>query len=360
MLDYNTEMITLTHQVCSYRRKLGELSVYAFAEIYLQHHLVCEPSRMHEELFELLNEATFNRNERIAIAAPRGHAKSTIVSLAYVLWCVLYGHEDHVLLISATQEQAAQHLATIRDELASNQLLKADFPELNQPRGQGKPDTNRKNAISIAGRALVRSLGTNQGVRGLKHGKDRPGLIILDDVENHEQCISAEQRQKTLDWFQRTVLKAGHEKTNVIVVGTILHYDSLLARLTSTELGESKGVGWTKRIYRAVESFADRSDLWDRWQSIRFSEEVYKDRSGPDASDEFFEDHADQMLSGASVLWPEREGYLHLMKMRSDEGRLSFQAEKQNEPLDPDECIFSESSFRFWDEEFDSIDALLK
>ena len=60
-----------------------------FAEIYLKNNCHAEFSRMHTELFELLQEMTHKRKARVAIAAPRGHAKSTIVSLAYVLWCVL-------------------------------------------------------------------------------------------------------------------------------------------------------------------------------------------------------------------------------------------------------------------------------
>ncbi len=65
------------------------------------------------------------------------------------------------------------------------------------------------------------------------------------------------------------------------------------------------------------------------------------------------------MLAGTRVLWAEWEDYYDLMVLREREGRASFQAEKQNEPIDPDECIFAESTLHFWDEEFDDVQALL-
>ena len=38
---------------------------------------------------------------------------------------------------------------------------------------------------------------------------------------------------------------------------------------------------------------------------------------------------------------------------------MSFQAEKQNEPLDPRECIFSEAKLLYWDDDYDSVPELL-
>ncbi|MEM8495604.1 MAG: hypothetical protein AAF663_09490, partial [Planctomycetota bacterium] len=71
------------------RRELAAGSPRAFALTYLDHHFRAPPSRMHEELFDLLTRTADQRGQRLAIAAPRGHAKTTLVSLAYVLWCLL-------------------------------------------------------------------------------------------------------------------------------------------------------------------------------------------------------------------------------------------------------------------------------
>ena len=77
---------------------------------------------MHLEIFQQLLDITSRRKAKIAIAAPRGHAKSTIVSLVYVLWCVLYQKERLILIASNTTEQAVALLKDIKHQLRSNPL----------------------------------------------------------------------------------------------------------------------------------------------------------------------------------------------------------------------------------------------
>jgi predicted phage terminase large subunit-like protein len=332
------------------RRQLGATSPQAFAHVYLQHHFHTPPSRMHSDLFRVLAEATQERGRRLAFAAPRGHAKTTVVSLSYVLWSALYATERFILIVSATREQATQLLADIRRELTGNDMLIEDFPEICEPliRGRGGV-TVKGHHLVLPNDICIRVLGSGQGLRGMKHREHRPTLIIGDDLEELDQAISEDQRFKLQDWFSKTLLKAGTRKTNVAIVGTVLHYDSLLARLTDPRKLRDRGVGWENRKYQAVESFSARQDLWDRWESIRFGEEEHEGKSGETASKEYYKVHRDEMQEDTQVLWPQREDYYHLMCIRADEGRASFQSEKQNEPLDPSECLFKENLFRFWD-----------
>ncbi|MBB6429103.1 phage terminase large subunit [Algisphaera agarilytica] len=290
------------------------------------------------------------------------------MSLAYVLWCLLYRKEAFILIISATSEQAKQLLQDLTRELRGNTRLIQDFPEICIPLIQGrqaKPSTNTPGSLSelsgggavkvrahhlvLPNDTCVRVLGAGQGLRGMKHRQHRPSLIIADDLEELEPTLSDDQRRKAMDWFQKTLLKAGDPQTNVVVIGTILHYDSLLANLTRETPQRGKAGGWDGKVYRAVEKFSERHDLWDQWEAIRFGEDDFEDKSGPGASNAFFKANEEDMLTGTKVLWPEVESYERLMQIRADEGRTSFQSEKQNEPLDPEECLFKEENLRFWD-----------
>ncbi len=326
-----------------------------FAQIYLPSHCPLPFSRMHREVFAALAGLVERRAGRLAIAAPRGHAKSAIVSLAYVLWCVLYDKEKLVLLVSATKEQVITLLKAIKDELQRNSLLHEDFPEICHPKGAaGQFKPWRDNRIQLPNGAMISACGAGQALRGLKNQSNRPGLIIADDIEDPEQVNSEEQRQKLGTWFSGTLLHAGQPGTNVIVVGTILHHDSLLANLINPD-----GRSWTGLKYKAVEQPSDRPDLWETWTAIFRGKEDYEDQSGPDAARAFFKSNEAEMQKGAQVLWPELEDYYALMVMREREGRISFQAEKQNEPLDPELCIFAEANFRYWDDEHDDVERLL-
>ncbi|MFQ8732059.1 MAG: hypothetical protein ACLSAC_17475 [Enterocloster bolteae] len=52
---------------------------------------------------------------------------------------------------------------------------------------------------------------------------------MLDDIENDENVRTAEQRSKLSNWFNKAVSKAGDSYTDIVYIGTLLHYDSLLA-----------------------------------------------------------------------------------------------------------------------------------
>jgi len=310
-------------------------------------------SGMHKEIFTLLLQMTKQRKGRLAIAAPRGHAKSTIVSLVYVLWRVLYSKEKLVLIASNTITQAIALLKDIKHQLKNNPLIIDDFPEVCCAK---KPKPWRDNRIQLPNGAMIRVYGVGQNPRGIKNDKDRPGLIIADDLENEEQAQSEEQRDKLRTWFRRTLLNTGHPYTNVVVIGTILHQDSLLAALVDRD----RSPGWNGRKYKAVEKFSDNPQLWEKWSSIFCSREEYEGNTGPEAAKLYFEANREKMLEGTEVLWPELDSYYELMVMREREGTRSFQSEKQNEPIDPQQCIFKEEDFVFWDDDYRDVQHLIQ
>jgi predicted phage terminase large subunit-like protein len=203
---------------------------------------------------------------------------------------------------------------------------------------------------------MIRVYGVGQNPRGIKNDKDRPGLIIADDLESEEQAQSEEQRDKLRSWFRKTLLNTGHPHTNVIVIGTILHQDSLLATLVDRD----RSPGWNGIKFKAVEKFSDNPQLWERWSSIFCSREEYEGNTGPEAAKLYFEANREKMLEGTEVLWPEWDSYYDLMVMRESNGCRSFQSEKQNEPIDPQQCIFKEEDFVFWDDDYRDVQHLIQ
>lgn len=340
----NSPLLSIKQRVSILRRQLAAESPLQFAQIYLTSTCRIGFSSMHLELFELLEQIDHKRGARMAVAAPRGHAKSTIVALAYVLWCALYDKEKFIILVSATKPQATTLLSHIKDQVTDNGRLLADFPEVCS--GPRKPW--RDNQIQLGNGVMIRAYGAGQGIRGMRHKDQRPGLIIVDDLEETDTVIVEEQRQKLMAWFSGTLLKAGHPDTNVIVIGTILHHASLLAQLVD----QRQQRGWKGRTYKAVIEFSPRADLWEQWASIYHGRIEHEGHTGEDAALAFFESHQDAMLKGTHVLWPELDDYYRLMVMLESEGRASFQAEKQNEPLDPEQCLFAGQAFRYWEDDY--------
>ena len=104
MNEQDTNVNILFANLRQQRRQLGEISPQAFAEVYLKNNCSAPYSKMHLEIFQKLLDMTKGRRAKVAIAAPRGHAKSTIVSRVYVLWCILY-HKERLTRCTSFLEQ---------------------------------------------------------------------------------------------------------------------------------------------------------------------------------------------------------------------------------------------------------------
>lgn len=330
------------------RRSVGEKSVEAFARLYFPHYLSNKTCSFHEEMYRLLLDVTNKRDGHMAIAAPRGSAKSAITSLVYPIWAVCYNRERYIVLISNTGNQAVTLLSHIKGELEANKYLVEDFPDVCEIGQKPSPERWSKDEIITRNGVKITALGAGQKIRGRRNKESRPSLIIVDDIENETNTQSAENREKLEDWFNKAVLKAGDQKTNIIVIGTISHTDSLLARLT----GELQMPGWQKRKYKSVISWAIHQELWDEWSAILNYRSNYKDKQGKDGAEAFFQDNKEVLLKGTQVLWQDREDYYSLMLMKDKEGDPSFNSEKQNEPIDLRDCYFNPEEFYYWMEKY--------
>ena len=343
----------ISAEIIRARRDAGSQSPKQFAQAYLQSHFSLPTSRMHEEIFSLLETITEKRGKRMAIAAPRGYAKSTIISLAYPLWCMLYGKETFVLIVSNTSDQAILRLNDIKKQLEANPLLLSDFPEICRSK---KSAPWRRNRILLANGAMASAYGAEQELRGVKKGKDRPGLIVCDDLENLEQVREEQQREKRKSWFTGTLMNAGHPATNFLVTGNVLHYDSLLANL----LEPLRNPGWIAKKYKAIKKFSDHPELWQQWSYVFRGLSEFEEETGPEVAKAYFEANRKTMLEGTQVLWPQLEDYHSLMAMLECDGTVTFYREKQNEPLDPDTCVFREENFHYWDHKYESPQQLIQ
>jgi len=230
----------------------------------------------------------------LAIAAPRGFGKSTLVTLACVLYGVCHQRERFIVILSATASQAKQFLETVKQELEGNQKLLSDFPELTGDR----PSPWTSSEIVTPSHIRILALGAEQRIRGRKHGKDRPTLVIVDDVENAESSFRLDAMDKLRDWFTRSILKVGSGDTNYLLIGTLHHPHCLLAEYIDPQ----QHPGWTKRTYRAVTAWAAKQTLWDRWAAIYNSREVWEDEHGPEAARAFFEANRKEMEEGMAPL----------------------------------------------------------
>jgi predicted phage terminase large subunit-like protein len=164
----------------------------------------------------------------VAIAAPRGFAKSTAITHSYTLACCLFRERSFVLLLSGTEAQAILFLNDIKNELKDNENIHRLF---GVPKFVKDAETDIIVEMQDGHMFRIMAKGSEQSLRGAKWARKRPDLIICDDIEEDEQVINKERREKFRRWFFGALLPLRSDTGIVRVVGTILHMDSLLERI---------------------------------------------------------------------------------------------------------------------------------
>lgn len=301
---------------------------------FLPEHTERPWSQLHRWLADELDQATIERGRKINLVGPRGSAKSTLATLCYLTKRACEGDEPYIWLISDTKGQAQTHLENVRNELQTNRYLQLAYGTHNLAR-RGQWTEER---LQLANGTTIEAYGTGQRLRGRRRGAKRPTLIICDDIQNDSHAISKGQRQKTREWFNGTLLKAGRANTNIVNVGTALHREATAMELTAT-------AGWRSRVFPSIITWPTNTELWQQW------EEIYNQPENPNSTtlaDQFFGTHKTEMLAGGQVLWPEEESLYQLMKMRVEAGRTAFEREKQSVPIDPERQEFDDSMFGDW------------
>lgn len=268
-------------------------NILLFGYFCFPHHVVMESPEFHEELIELINQDT-----NVGIAAPRGHAKSTVVNLIYLAWCIVTQRHHYMISISDTFSQSVGFVNTIRLELEENSILKWLYGDL---RGYVWKDGKFSTSTGV----MVQARAYGMKIRGLKYRQYRPELLLFDDLENDESVQSNEQREKLKNWFTRAAMPALAKGGRAVIVGTILHGDSLLMNIINRN-GEFGG--WLTKLFKALNVDDDNNEY---------------------------------------SLWPEMYSIQELKSMRDDpndpnyKGSLVFAQEYQNEPIDEMDAIIN-------------------
>lgn len=225
------------------------IDIQAFGEYVFPKHISKKVPKFHQDIYKLFE----SDNKKIGIGSPRSHGKSSITDLVYLSWVILYKKAKFVLLVSDTYSQATLFMEALKAEFEGNETLRELYGNLT-----GK---NWSEGEIIVNGIMVKALGAGMKVRGLKFRESRPDLIIVDDLENDELVESRDRREKLERWFNGALVPSMDKDGRMIVIGTILHYDSLLAKI----LDETKYPEFIKRTYRAID---DGRALWPEHLNI--------------------------------------------------------------------------------------------
>ncbi len=215
-----------------------------WARVYLPEHVRLQPSRMHLWLADRLDEMQLSRGRKLNVVGPRGGAKSTIGSLAFVLRAAVEAREPYIWIVSDAKHQAVSHLENLKTELRENPRLMAAYPRATEPSRLW-----RENAVRLSNGVTIEAFGTGQRIRGRRRGADRPTLIVCDDMQDDRHIESSMARDHSRRWFHGMLMKAGTKRTNVVNLATALHREALAMELNATP-------GWLSRSFPSDRALA--------------------------------------------------------------------------------------------------------
>ncbi|MGG1619713.1 hypothetical protein ACIFO6_24130, partial [Paenibacillus sp. NRS-1781] len=181
--------------------------------------------------------------------------------------------------------------------------------------------------------------GIDGSLRGIHYKHHRPTLVLMDDLLKEDTARSEAKREQIKNTFTDVILPIGTRDTNILICGTILNEEDIMADLLK---GKIPGVRSVRKA--AVLQFSERDDLWSEWER-QYNNLQDEDRINTALS--FFIAHQGEMLEGTEILWSEYLDYYYLMCKKQAMGEKSFYKELQNDPRSTDEYIFQ--NIMYWD-----------
>ena len=234
------------------RKSLAYEDPLWFCLIYLRHHLSYPLAPFHREMGHILKDP---KHQLIVVMAFRESGKSTIMNTGNILWSILgKPQKKFAVIVSQTQDQAKSHFMSIKDELLSNDLLRADFG----PFADNEAEWKKMSLEFVYHESKIQSVSLEQSIRGLKHGTVRPDLIVCDDIE--DVSTAKDETSRNVAWQRLTseILPLGSKGTRIIILGNLICPDSLLMRLKK-QINKGRLSG-TFRAYPLLDD--ERRILW--------------------------------------------------------------------------------------------------
>lgn len=258
---------------------------------------------VHKKLCNFVQDGT---DRKKLILMPRGHLKSTLITIGYSVQQIVKNPNIRILIQSATWEMAVDFLTEIKRHLKENEYMRKLYGDLTLNAEEWSADriTLKRTDHNIKG-PTVKAAGIETNLVG-----SHPDLIIIDDPHNRDNSQTAEQIKSVIGRFRDCIdlLEPGGQ---LLVIGTRWHVEDLY--------------GW----------------IMDEENHVRqdFDVMVEKAFEGNIETGEEFQ-----------ALWPEKFPLEELRKRLRADGWFQFAGQYLNDPIPEEDAKFKREYFKYYDE----------
>ena len=257
----------------------------------------------------------------VSIAAPRGHSKSTTITIVYTLASVLFRNSRFVVIVADTETQASLFLGQIKQIIYNSEEIHTLFGLRMNDKGEVDFAKDSETDIIVTfedGQQFrIMAKGAEQKLRGMLWNGQRPDLIMIDDLMNEELVANKDRRDKLARWFYGSLIPCRSVKGKIRFVGTVMNLDDPLE--------------FTMPKERAKTTVVEDLKIWSHkkmgaWKSVK-----YRAHNG----------------DYSKLLWPSRYSATYFRELRSDFNERglpdTYACEYLNNPVDDSVKYFRRS-----------------
>lgn len=266
---------------------------------------------IHKDLCHVVQN---NRNKKKLILFPRGHLKSTLITVGYSLFRIVENINTRILIINATWQVAVDFMTEIKNHLEKNETFINVFGDLGANPKEWAQDriTLHRTEQGIKG-PTVWAAGVDTNLVGA-----HPDLIIMDDLVNREIAMSEENMRKVIMRYKDAIdlLEPGGQ---IIVIGT---------RWTDRDLYE-----W---ILDQSNNVVQNFDVMVKsaFETDFPLNEVF---SKGEEGESLIRNH----------LWPEKFSFKELKSRYREKGPYEFSTQYMNNPVPDEDAVFRKDWFSY-------------
>jgi len=289
-------------------RRKGVEDLYIFNKFVLGVEKGKEPLGLFHK--ELCHFVTDDIHRKKLLLLPRGHLKSTLITIGYCVQRIVQNPNIKILILNATWQMAVDFLSEIKRHLTQNEYLRELYPDAaaaaDAPEEWAQDRITLKRTDNNIKGPTVWAAGVESNLVG-----SHPDLIIFDDVVNRDNSQTREHMEKVILRYKDALdlLEPGGQ---LIVIGTRWSEADLYSWLLDKDAGIVKS--YDVMIKKAYQGNIDTGEDFE-------------------------------------ALWPAKFTTKELKDRLREKGTYEFSAQYMNDPVPAEDADFRREWFQYYDRE---------
>lgn len=258
---------------------------------------------------------------------PRGHLKTSVWTVGGTLWEFINDPDQRHLIVNAKLENAKDILSDIRSVLETNDMFRLLFPEWCHDLAPREKSRRCKYGVERVDFPCSMFAGKKEGnieIMGVEASlvSKHYDVMTFDDAVNDLNTTTKEYRDKIWRWFLNSLQLRHSPKDSVVrLIGTRWHFDDIYGRILENEIRR-------------------RKEQKERKEKVNPQYLIYRRRVR----------ELDQENNQLVPIWPERFTDEVIKETREQVGSYIFSCQYENNPVSPDDAIFSRRNIQEIDE----------